>query len=115
MALDHGVLNVPLSKRGNIDAEIDRYKATEAANKKKAHKAFKVERDELRAAAKAAVSELPDDWFAWHAKRLGVTKAKLRSHVKSEAHWNSGNALKMIRGASDLYRAHLAKADKPQA
>ena len=24
--LDHGVLNVPLAKRGNIDTQIDRYK-----------------------------------------------------------------------------------------
>lgn len=28
--LDHGILNVPLAKRGNIDAQIDRYKAEEA-------------------------------------------------------------------------------------
>ena len=30
MALDHGVLNVPLGKRGNIDAQIDAHKAQQA-------------------------------------------------------------------------------------
>jgi hypothetical protein len=29
-ALDHGVLNVPLAKRGNIDAQIDTYKLEQA-------------------------------------------------------------------------------------
>ena len=28
--LDHGILNVPLAKRGNINAQIDRYKADQA-------------------------------------------------------------------------------------
>jgi hypothetical protein len=28
--LDHGILNVPLAKRGNIDAQIGRFKAEEA-------------------------------------------------------------------------------------
>jgi hypothetical protein len=27
MPLDHGILNLPLAKRGNIDAQIDAYKA----------------------------------------------------------------------------------------
>ena len=30
LALDHGVLNVPLAKRGNIDAQIDAYKLEQA-------------------------------------------------------------------------------------
>jgi len=27
---DHGILNVPLAKRGNIDAQLDAYKAQQA-------------------------------------------------------------------------------------
>ncbi len=29
ISLDHGILNIPLRRRGNIDAQIDRYKATQ--------------------------------------------------------------------------------------
>lgn len=28
--MDHGILNVPLSKRGDIDAQLDKHKATQA-------------------------------------------------------------------------------------
>lgn len=34
--LDHGMLNLPLSKRGNIDAQIDRYKAEQVKAARKA-------------------------------------------------------------------------------
>ena len=37
--LDHGVLNVPLSKRGNIDNQIDQYKRLQAAAQKAERKA----------------------------------------------------------------------------
>ncbi len=29
-AIDHSVLNIPLAKRGDIDAELDAYKAQQA-------------------------------------------------------------------------------------
>jgi len=32
--LDHGILNTPLAKRGNIDAQIDRYKAQRVREKR---------------------------------------------------------------------------------
>ena len=45
MAFDHGTLNIPLSKRGNIDREIDKYKADakrlESAQHKQLRKEFK--------------------------------------------------------------------------
>lgn len=37
--LDHGILNVPLSKRGNIDNQIDQYKRMQAAAQKVKKKA----------------------------------------------------------------------------
>lgn len=51
--LDHGILNVPLSKRGNIDAQIDKYKAEQAAIKKAETKAAKTEFNTNKAIAKA--------------------------------------------------------------
>lgn len=51
MALDHGILNVPLSKRGrSIDAQIDDWKRSEAA----ALRAERAERTKARHAARAA-------------------------------------------------------------
>ncbi|RKD69003.1 hypothetical protein [Rhizobium sp. WW_1] len=35
--LDHGLLNIPLAKRGNIDAQIDRYVAEQRKAKQKEH------------------------------------------------------------------------------
>ncbi|MDF2434751.1 MAG: hypothetical protein JWP44_4382, partial [Mucilaginibacter sp.] len=37
--LDHGVLNVPLAKRGNIDRQIDAYKREQALMVKEERKA----------------------------------------------------------------------------
>lgn len=31
--MDHGILNIPLAKRGDIDAQIDSYKAEKAAER----------------------------------------------------------------------------------
>jgi len=50
MSLDHGLLNLPLSKRGDIDAEIDRLKACRAAK-------ARAERSDLTHAARIALAE----------------------------------------------------------
>lgn len=39
MALDHGTLNIPLSKRGDINAQLDRHNAAQAREMKTARKA----------------------------------------------------------------------------
>lgn len=54
--LDHGLLNLPLAKRGNIDSQIDRYKAEQA---KVARKAGTAAFHEVRA-HKARVRDLLD-------------------------------------------------------
>jgi len=80
--LDHGVLNVPLAKRGDIDAQIDKYKAQQAKEKRAAHKAALAKGKADRVEAKrilAAILARPDVLDAAAArrgaKRADVVKA----------------------------------------
>lgn len=86
--LDHGVLNVPLSKRGNIDAQIDAYKREQAAQAKTAAKQKATETRVLRERAKAIVRALPCDRLEGFATKLGATTTQARNKLLSEAHWN---------------------------
>lgn len=56
--LDHGILNVPLSKRGNIDNEIDRYKRMQAAAQNAERKAALATHRENQAEAKRILCAL---------------------------------------------------------
>lgn len=77
--LDHGILNLPLSKRGNIDAQIDAWKRQEA----KAWKDASRKAHHERRAASAALKAAPDEWLSGLAARqnrtIKQTRAKLRS------------------------------------
>lgn len=87
MALDHGTLNVSLSKRGNINAQLDRYKAEQAADRKSARKAAAEKTAKLRVEAKALLSKITDERVASLATMCGVTQSAMRSRLKSDAHW----------------------------
>lgn len=87
MSLDHGVLNVPLTTRGNIDREIDRHKAEAARTAKASAKAKAAETRELRLKAKAAIEALTDPYLARIGKPAGMTAAQVRKSLLSDAHW----------------------------
>jgi hypothetical protein len=74
MALDHGVLNLPLSKRGNIDRQIDLYKADLASARRKADTARFHEAREKKARIRRALDRLPDERVVALAKPLGARK-----------------------------------------
>ena len=81
MALDHGLLNIPFSKRGfNIDAEIDRYKKTAARELAAASRA----RRDTRKAASAALKAAPDAMLLGLATKLGLSVVQVRSKLRSE-------------------------------
>ena len=80
MPLDHGMLNVPLAKRGNIDAEIDRFKKSEARKLAAASKA----RHDMRKAASAALKAAPDSKLQGLAGKLGLTIVQTRNKLRSE-------------------------------
>lgn len=70
MSLDHGVLNLPLSKRCNIDAEVDRLKASRAEK-------ARTERSGLARNARIALAEYEDAMVAKWTK-LDDLRAFLR-------------------------------------
>ena len=88
MSFDHGTLNVPLSKRGNIDSQIDAWKRDEAAKASDARKSSAAETKVLRAQAKAAFAAASAARFEALATRCGVTVAAIKSKLKSDAHWD---------------------------
>lgn len=86
-SLDHGILNVPLAKRGNIDAQIDRYKADQARQERRGRqtRAEKVATDRIE--AKALLEAADPAFIADLAAKCGITPAAMRSQLKSDAHW----------------------------
>lgn len=98
--LDHGLLNIPLAKRGNINAQLDAYKAQQAkiakAKRKADAEAFRV----LKAEAKIALNALINagDLIATKATKLGVSKAKLLGVLRS---WSIWEPAKVIRAKAE--------------
>ncbi len=93
--LDHGILNLPLHRRGNIDTQIDQYKKEQEAAKKKAAAALYAQHKTDQEAAKQLVEELGEDALARWAARLKCTPAQAKKQLLSQAHWLP---LSVIRG-----------------
>jgi hypothetical protein len=100
MSLDHGMLNVPLAKRGDIDAQIDAYKAGQASEAKTAAKARSKSTNELRARAKAIVAAMTKERLAELAAKCHTTPADVHKVMKSNAHWKPEWVIKAEGGAA---------------
>ncbi|ULR87431.1 hypothetical protein [Comamonas sp. B21-038] len=83
--LDHGVLNVPLSKRGNIDNQIDRYKREQAIAKRNELDARKAEFDAKKTKALALIAELSDERAKELMAKHKLTRKQLDEVLKSIA------------------------------
>lgn len=81
--MDHGILNVPLSKRGNIDAQIDKHKASLKALEKERSKAFNAE----RARATAMLAGFDDAKIKRLADGAKITVVQARKRLKSMAYF----------------------------
>lgn len=95
MSLDHGILNVPLAKRGDIDAQLDRYKAEQAAADKAARKARATAFRDQKLQAKQALADIlaAPGLVEAKAEKLGVTRAKLVVQMTDWAKWQPANLL----------------------
>ena len=76
--LDHGMLNIPLSKRGDIDAQIDRYKASQSRQAKARNKATLAAQRAAIAEAKAAIAAVSDARMA----EIGAARPDRQSHPR---------------------------------
>lgn len=99
MSLDHGTLNIPLAKRGDINAQLDRYKADQEAQRRALAKARTKELIALRARAKAIVAAMSKERIAELAAKCHTTPADVRKVMKSNAHWQPEWVIKAEGGA----------------
>lgn len=93
MAFDHGILNVPLAKRGNIDAQIDRYKADKAREENAQRKAVAANRREC----KALIDTMPEAVVARMSARLGLTHKQYIARLRSLANGNPTRTVEVLR------------------
>lgn len=98
--LDHGVLNIPLSKRGNIDAQIDKYKAGVARDEAAERRASSKKLAEQRIEAKRILAAMTPERIAEIAARTKTTPSSVRQHLKSVAYFEPEKLIKAEGGAA---------------
>lgn len=90
MTFDHGVLNIPLSKRGkNIDAQLDAYKREQTRVANAARKIASVQRKSDKASAKVCLTLIlaRPELLTGKAETLNVTVKDLREQLRSWSIW----------------------------
>ena len=96
-ALDHGILNVPLAKRGNINAQIDKYKAEQLAAAKFARANASFIAKELKATAKPLLAEIiaTPSLLETKAAKMNTTKKELLAILNEWAKWQPAKLIKL--------------------
>lgn len=94
--LDHGILNVPLAKRGNLDAQIDAYKAEQAAASQEKREVAIATNRANKVAAKIALAELiaADALMATKAAKAGISRKELIEILTGWAKWEPAKIIK---------------------
>ena len=100
--MDHGILNVPLSKRGNIDSQLDAWKAQQARQAKADRKARAEQTRADRAAAKARLAAMPEAQIMDLAQRFELTPAQARKRLNSIAYYTPGVILKLAVAEAEV-------------
>ena len=100
MSLDHGILNVPLSRRGDIDREIDRHKAAQASKAAAERKTRAVQSKADKARALEMLAAFPSEKLEALAGRIGKTPAADIGHLRSECHWQPAFVIKVLEVAA---------------
>lgn len=85
--MDHGVLNVPLAKRGDIDRQIDAYKKAEARAERLLRKEQAAVLKKLRPAANAKVMAMPKEELERVAGVFKISPAEVKKSLLRMAYW----------------------------
>ena len=96
MALDHGMLNVPLDKRGNFHKELDEHLAFEQARKKKELQDAKFLNQEARKEAWKQYEQIDEALLFAEANRRGMKARELREVIRSLCNDRPRAALKVL-------------------
>lgn len=104
MALDHGILNLPLNKRGgkNIHAEIAEYNAQQRAEKLEAQWVAKDSYNTNKAAALEAIKSVNTELLKAQADKRGMKPKEVLKLLKEMCNDKPKAALKVI---NDLFIA----------
>ena len=102
MALDHGILNVPLNKRGNFHKELDDHLEAEAKRKRKAAQDAKFLNEEARAEAWRLFALIDKDQLKQQASKRNMRVSELKEVIRSMCNDRPRAALKVI---NDLFIA----------
>lgn len=94
--LDHGALNVPLSKRGNIDAQLDQYKKEQATLENEKHEINKGNHTDAQSIAKPMFETLSVEQIKIYANKAGIRLSEAKKELKSMAHWQPKKAVKVF-------------------
>ena len=98
MSIDHGVLNVPLHKRGNLDAEIDRQMAKQRRESRDAARARAAEWKADKARALALIDGLTDEQITRLATKAKVHKRSVRKNLRDNAGLMPARVVAMLEG-----------------
>ena len=93
--MDHGELNI-LGRTSGINAELDRFKASQAKAAKVKAKQATADIAELRARAKLILAGLPEGKVLTMACQAGITEAQARQKLNSMAHWEPARVIKVL-------------------
>lgn len=96
MALDHGMLNVPLDKRGNFQKELDDHLASEDKRKKKEFQDAKFLNEQARKEAWRLYGLIDEALLSAEAQRRGMKMRELREVIRSLCNDRPRAALKVL-------------------
>ncbi|WP_286377846.1 GNAT family N-acetyltransferase [Acinetobacter sp. R933-2] len=112
-ALDHGVLNVPLSKRGDIDQQIDQYKKEQAVIEKDQRDVRKIDHQKAQTVAKSLFNHLSKQHIEYYADRAKITVNAATKELKSMAHWQPNKAIKIYNALKEVQQKSQSELSVP--
>lgn len=96
MALDHGMLNIPLNKRGNFHKELDDHLASESKRKKKEFQDAKFLNEQARKEAWRVYGQIDEVLLFAEAQRRGMKMRELREVIRGLCNDRPKAAIKVL-------------------
>lgn len=98
--MDHGILNTPLRSRGDIDAQIDRYKANLASEAKAAARTKAAQLKADRLVAHTLLDNAAAERLQEISLRVAMSVPALRKHLRGECHWQPWLVIGLLQPAA---------------
>lgn len=99
--LDHGVLSMPNRTR-NINSELDKYKAEQAAVAKEKSDLSKAYFKDDKEKAQAMFAGLEIKHLDDYASRMGIKRHEAKAEIKSYCTWQPKKAIKIIQALMEV-------------